>query len=167
MLWNSWGGWYITSIFLRLIFSLNAFADFEKPVTISWSWSTKQCCQQIWARLSEHFWLFLQIYIDWRWTGLSLCNFTISLYIKIQTNWQLMLFGYERFYSILSTFLAVRFKLDERGRCQRVWERISLPDTPLILTPVSPARWRKINCSLWISKLNCLLIQLLIASYFL
>ena len=33
--WASGGDWYITTVFLRLIFNPNAFADFEKWVTIS------------------------------------------------------------------------------------------------------------------------------------
>ena len=44
MSWDPGGGWYITLIFLRLIFSPNALADFENQVIISCaSWVVVHC----------------------------------------------------------------------------------------------------------------------------
>ena len=59
MPWYPEGGWYITSVFLKLIFSLNAFTDFKKWVLIFY-FMVVVC-----HRCSITCWVFLWITCTW------------------------------------------------------------------------------------------------------
>ena len=90
MSWSmSGGGWYITSVYLRLVFSPKAFAYFEKWMIISytfwWLCSMKAMAS---ANMSLYIRIFLILDTDLNWQALNRCTPSLLCIHTLQHQWR-------------------------------------------------------------------------------